>query len=142
LTAKGAVSQTANIQEWQVSTGAIVAQATPFVFQVGPSNSYPARMLLGASDTSALLSVSTQSTTQPGAIIRGRASQSANLQEWQNSGGTILAKVDASGNVTAVKFVTSGGTSSQFVKGDGSLDSSTYATPDTAIATNLMLGGM
>lgn len=33
-----------------------------------------------------------------------------------------------SGDVTAVKFTTKDGTSSQFVKGDGSLDSNTYAT--------------
>jgi len=32
------------------------------------------------------------------------------------------------GNLTAPKFITSGGTSSQFVKGDGTLDSNTYLT--------------
>ena len=31
--------------------------------------------------------------------VRGMASQTANLQEWQNSSGTALALVDASGNV-------------------------------------------
>ena len=34
----------------------------------------------------------------------------------------------ATGTFTATKFITSGGTSSQFVKGDGSLDSTAYAT--------------
>jgi len=75
-------------------------------------------------------------------VVKGVASQAANLTEWQSSGATVLAKVDKDGNVTAIKFVTTGGTSTQFVKGDGSLDSSTYATTDTAIATSLMLGGM
>jgi hypothetical protein len=42
----------------------------------------------------------------------------------QNSGVTI----NDSNHITAAKFITSGGTSSQFVKGDGSLDSNTYAT--------------
>ena len=32
------------------------------------------------------------------------------------------------GNTTSAKFITSGGTASQFVKGDGSLDSTSYAT--------------
>ncbi len=36
-----------------------------------------------------------------GLIVRGAASQSANLQEWQNSGGTVLASVDASGVINA-----------------------------------------
>jgi len=40
----------------------------------------------------------------------------------QNSGVTI----NDSNHVTAAKFITNGGTSSQFVKGDGSLDSSAY----------------
>lgn len=35
------------------------------------------------------------------------------------------------GNVTATKFTKSGGTSSQFLKADGSLDSNTYATLDS-----------
>lgn len=42
-------------------------------------------------------------------------------------GLTSLAAVFG-GTVTSSKFITSGGTSSQFVKGDGSLDSNTYAT--------------
>jgi hypothetical protein len=35
-------------------------------------------------------------------IVRGKASQSANLQEWQNSSSTVMAYVDSSGNA---KFV-------------------------------------
>lgn len=42
-------------------------------------------------------------------------------------GLTTLASVFG-GTVTASKFITSGGKSTQFVKGDGSLDSNTYAT--------------
>jgi hypothetical protein len=34
--------------------------------------------------------------------IQGAASQTANLQEWQNSAGTVLAKIDALGNLTAI----------------------------------------
>jgi hypothetical protein len=48
------------------------------------------------------LGVLTATDTTIGAVIRGNsASQSANLQEWQNSAGSILAKVDSSGNITA-----------------------------------------
>jgi hypothetical protein len=42
--------------------------------------------------------------------------------------GTANATVDASGNLTAASFIKSGGTSSQFLKADGSVDSSTYLT--------------
>jgi hypothetical protein len=44
------------------------------------------------------------------------------LGDIQNSGVTI----DDSNHLTAAKLITSGGTSSQFVKGDGSLDSNSY----------------
>lgn len=37
-------------------------------------------------------------------------------------------KLHVSGNILATKFITSGGTSSQFLKADGSVDSTSYAT--------------
>jgi hypothetical protein len=36
-----------------------------------------------------------------GIVVRGAASQSANLQEWQNSAGSVITSVSASGAVTA-----------------------------------------
>ena len=55
----------------------------------------------------------------------------------QNSGVTI----NDSNHVTAAKFITSGGTSSQFVKGNGSLDSTTY-TPQTAAGASALLSSL
>ena len=40
---------------------------------------------------------------------------------------------DALQSITALKFITSGGTLSQFVKGDGSLDSTTYLTSSSSL---------
>ncbi|NCW93007.1 MAG: hypothetical protein EBW76_06970, partial [Actinobacteria bacterium] len=34
-----------------------------------------------------------------GLLVGGAASQTANLTEWQNNSGTVLSKVDASGNI-------------------------------------------
>jgi hypothetical protein len=50
---------------------------------------------------------------------------------------------DTAQNITANSFVTDGGTSSQFVKGDGSLDSSTYLTSveGTAVKSTGEAGG-
>lgn len=44
------------------------------------------------------------------------------------------------GNVKSTKFITSGGTASQFVKGDGSLDSTSYAT-SASLGNYLPLAG-
>ncbi len=56
---------------------------------------------IGLTNPSALLHISlaTALNTTKGLIVQGRSSQTANLQEWQNSAGTALAVVDASGNV-------------------------------------------
>lgn len=43
-------------------------------------------------------------------------------------------------DVTSPKFITEGGTASQFVKGDGSLDSTTYATFDQLNDVNYRIG--
>lgn len=40
----------------------------------------------------------------------------------------LASNVTISGNTTSAKFITKNGTSSQFVKGDGTLDSNTYVT--------------
>jgi len=52
-----------------------------------------------AADTSNVIQP-TAATTKP-IVVKGAASQTANLQEWQNSSGTVLAYIDASGNLTA-----------------------------------------
>jgi len=39
-----------------------------------------------------------------GLVVQGAASQSADLTEWQNNAGTILAKVDSAGNITGTSF--------------------------------------
>ena len=59
-----------------------------------------------------------------GLVIKGAVSQSANLQEWQDSSGAIVAYLDASGNFSATN-VTGG-------SGSGA----------DAVLTNFMLGGM
>ena len=51
------------------------------------------------------------------------------------SGGTLT------GDLTAPKFIKTGGTSSQFLKADGSVDSSAYLTTTTAADTYLPLTG-
>ena len=43
-------------------------------------------------------------------------------------------------DIISPKFVTTGGTASQFVKGDGSLDSTTYATSDQLTDVNYKIG--
>jgi hypothetical protein len=50
-----------------------------------------------STEFSAALNVAAAASTQIGAVIRGAASQSASIQEWQNDGGTALARVLSDG---------------------------------------------
>jgi len=53
----------------------------------------------------------------------------------------VKAKIDSQGNITGNSFIKSSGTSSQFLKADGSVDSSTYLTTGSAASTYLPLVG-
>lgn len=94
--------------------------------EVGVVSDAHTQYLRKAGDTTNVITIG--AATTKGLIIKGAASQSATLQEWQNTGGTVLSSIDASGNHAAASFVKTGGTSSQFLKADGSSDSTTYIT--------------
>jgi hypothetical protein len=87
LIIKGASSQTANLQEWQNSSGTVNARIDAYgTFQNGTAGGY-----------GAWINVQPAQASDKGIIIRGAASQTANLQEWQNSAGTVLARINAGG---------------------------------------------
>ena len=65
---------------------------------------------------------------------------SVSITEVNTVTGTNLKQLYVSNFINSAKFVTEGGTSSQFVKGDGSLDSNTYATT-TQLSNYLPLSG-
>jgi hypothetical protein len=123
LIIKAAASQSANLQEWQYSDGstaALVSNTGVFWISTANLTNYGHSVFAG-----------NIAGNVPIKIIAA-TSQSANLQEWQNSSNTVLAKVDASGNITAASIIKSGGTSSQFLKADGSTDSTTYLSGTVA----------
>lgn len=152
LIVKGAASQTANLQEWQNSAGTAVANITsdgnfnsPTITATSYLNlsnttggiavqgSYALRAS-GAKFTAGLTAIAnTQfgilvtAAADAGLVIKGAASQTGDLTQWQNSSSSVLAKVDASGNLTAASIIKTGGTSSQFLKADGSVDTTAYA---------------
>jgi len=52
------------------------------------------------------------SAATTGAIIRGAASQTANLQEWQDSAGTVLNRINSAGQIVASSRSVFGGATS------------------------------
>ncbi len=61
---------------------------------------------IGGPATSTAMQTLYPSTNIIGQVIKGASGQTANLQEWQNSSGTVLAKVDALGVLTATNGIT------------------------------------
>ena len=130
LVVKGAAAQSANLQEWQDSNGAITfatgdglagseyvfnEQGLDIDFRWEANGADPALFIQGSDgyvgigtgvpgnrltvtlpttpDALADVMIGTSAITQKGLVIQGVASQSANLQEWQNSGGQTIAEI-------------------------------------------------
>lgn len=94
----GAASQTANLTEWQDSTGVIVARISSSGGLVTNRGLYS-----GGADTYAgsqsALAVTALTTGNAVVVVRGLASQTGNLIEWQNSAGIVVASVGNSGSI-------------------------------------------
>lgn len=55
---------------------------------------------VGGLTSTGTLNVDALSASKKGLIVKGAASQTANLQEWENSAGTALTTIDSVGNIT------------------------------------------
>jgi hypothetical protein len=115
---KGAASQSANLQEWQASDASVKAYVNAtgqaFFQNLGTNTrSYMSdisdvtatRMSLNFNSASYGLQMVNVQAAAPALIVKGAASQSASLQEWQNSAGTVLANVDAFGGIRTNSYL-------------------------------------
>lgn len=96
LVVQGAASQTANLQEWQVSDGSVRAyfdSTGRLQLSNGLSNS------IGAPIGASMLGITAGSAAYIPLAVRGANSQTANLQEWQNSAGTAYLSVLPTGTI-------------------------------------------
>jgi len=67
-----------------------------------------AKVGIGSTAPTAQLDVYSGAAARIGQVVRGAASQSANLQEWQTSAGGTVSAVDASGNANMLRVNTRG----------------------------------
>jgi hypothetical protein len=80
-------AQAVSLQEWRNSGGTVMAN----VSAGGSLITQSGRLIAGGAQGSGRLDVQSSSATQVGATIRAAASQTADLQQWQNSAGTVLS---------------------------------------------------
>lgn len=94
---KGKLGQTADLQQWNNSLDNTLAKLTA-------SGGFATKDRITISsdvsiNTAARLFVNSFGTTEIPLIVKGIASQSADLQQWQNSAGSVVADIDPSGNI-------------------------------------------
>jgi hypothetical protein len=116
----------------------------PFMFAVGGTEVgrfTPSTYRLGINTTapSAQLEVRTKSATTPVIIARGYSSQTADLQQWQNSSGNVLVSIASGGALKLpITTITASATldaSNYTVLVDGSSASITVSLPQASTVT-------
>lgn len=96
LTIRAIASQTASLQQWQNSSSSPVASiATSGYFATA---GYASIGSITQVATTAL-NINIINPSNRGIVVRAAASQTANLQEWQNSSGTVLSRIDVDGTI-------------------------------------------
>jgi hypothetical protein len=137
---RGAASQTGDTLAVRDSSANTIAgfSATGRLYAgvSGSGQTYLGGLTLGSGSVASQLGVIAGAATTVGAVIRGAASQTANLQEWQNSAGTVLARVSSAGLFKSGDNIVS----NALVGATGSSDV-TNTTSVVRIQANSTLGG-
>ncbi len=121
LTAKGFASQSADLQQWQNSSGTPLAK-------VGSDGSISTANLLDITAggpylalNSTNMTVNTRQAGNIGLVVHGFTSQSGDLQQWQNAGSTVLTRIDKDGNIGLGGNSFGGGTQTVFIANAGTV---------------------
>jgi hypothetical protein len=96
LTITAIASQSVPLQQWQNSSNTNIA-----TISTGGSISLASYLSIGSISvpTTIAASINILNASHVGIVVRSAISQSANLQEWQNSSGVAVASITASGNL-------------------------------------------
>ncbi|CAB4173679.1 hypothetical protein UFOVP965_1, partial [uncultured Caudovirales phage] len=137
IVVRGAPSQTANLQEWQTSGGTVQSRIDQYGQVVSSVSSYLSTLYAGSGISGSVgqANVSPFAASTIGLVVRGAASQTADLQEWQNSAGTALVSIDSNGILKSAYLtnVANNGSYFNFTVGTALLYSRNIASPTFAV---------
>jgi len=102
ITIRAITSQTAPLQQWQNSSSVNVGS-----IGVGGNINIAGYITVGSTTQSTTTGVSVVigNPSHKGVVVKAQASQTANIQEWQNSSGTVLSNINSSGSFVGVGAV-------------------------------------
>ena len=129
ITAKGAASQTANLQEWQNSAGTVLGY-------IGATGGAKFAGLDVQMTGSAIVNIGTAASSLVGLIVRGVASQTADLQQWQNSAGIVQSRMTDIGKLFSNYLQSSYGIltgSATYAGGYNFISNPSFATTDVSL---------
>lgn len=127
LTVRSIAAQTAALLQLQNSSSVNVGSVS-----TGGNMNLAGYLTVGTTTqaTTVGLNILVGNAAHNGIVVKAQASQTANIQEWQNSGGTAIAFVDKDGKVFSSGIETVNLSSNQ------TLTNKTLSTPISTIGTN------
>lgn len=105
ITLRAISSQTAALQQWQNSSSVNVGSVS-----TGGFVNFSGYLTVGSTTQSSTVGVNVVigNDAHNGIVVRAQSSQSANMQEWQNNLGTVLASVSSSGAISSPEITATG----------------------------------
>jgi hypothetical protein len=100
---RGAASQTADLQQWQDSGGTVLGRINSggaLRLEANAVHSFG-----GVAVGGQVVTVNTIGVGNIGLAVRGAASQTADLQQWQNSAGTVITRIQSDGRLTTSSVI-------------------------------------
>jgi hypothetical protein len=116
LAIRGGVTQNGNLTEWRNNAGTVQARVNNIGEFITSTTMYANNMQNNTGfwsfNNNGVGFLQARTATNIPMTLRGAASQTANLQEWQNSAGTILARMTSAGVLRASQVLSLNGLSS------------------------------
>ncbi len=105
LTVRAIASQTAALQNWQNSSSSVVATMSS-----GGALGMAGYVSIGSTSISSSVasSINIINAAHKGIVVKAAASQTSNIQEWQDSNSNILASVAPSGAISSTSVAVTG----------------------------------
>jgi hypothetical protein len=106
LTVRSVASQTAPLQSWQNSSSTNVANMS-----TGGAMGLAGYLSVGSTTVGATVasSINIINSSHKGIVVRAANSQTANIQEWQDSAGSVLLSVSSAGALSSTSSITASG---------------------------------
>ena len=133
----GILSLTKNATDLTDTGKARILLVSKFGETIGSAGGVSTSTLQQAYNNSIIPNILTNATLGGMSIKRGSSADTDNILYGQNGAGTTTMSITGNGDLTANSFIKTGGLSTDFLKANGTVDSTTYQPTITGAATTI-----